>query len=92
MIYIAEQETDRKVEATGLVAIVILLVVAFFGTILVITGKQPPVPANREQINEFYQVMVGSDSLSVLSTVQRTSALLDSICIQLSGSRCNAGY
>lgn len=41
-----------------------------------------------DSLDALYQVMIGEDSLTILSGVRRVSSLLDSVCIQLSGFDC----
>lgn len=49
-------------------------------------------PAHVAQIDSIYEIFVGPDSSSLLNTTRRVSELLDSLCIQASGQRCNHSY
>lgn len=46
-------------------------------------------PVHAAQIDSIYEIFVGRDSSSLLNTTRRVSELLDSLCIQTSGQRCN---
>lgn len=49
-------------------------------------------PVHAAQIDSIYEIFVGPDSSSLLNTTRRVSELLDSLCIQTSGQRCNHSH